>query len=284
MKDYTRYTLLISFLLWGILGIYDVSVANLLTRGIIELTISGFIVILYLFYYALAKVFGYPFEFRTVVMGKIPKLKIKKLNESDLVADKIEYASAIQEYVDEYQRATLGSLKSWFPKSVKDLNLAYIKYLLNNEMKKGVTEKVTAEIFFNKSFLGDREQQSQIELIYIAKRVTAKLIADDKFEIKSLSSETQVVLDDDKTIWNWDVKPVKSGVGSLSLVVTALIQNEGNGFETKDVETLRKEIKVKVNHNYTFKTFLKTNWQWLVGLLFGSGVIIAVLKALGLIK
>jgi hypothetical protein len=124
-----------------------------------------------------------------------------------------------------------------------------------------------------------------VEQIHLTKKMKAKLLCkDENFEILALNSEAQVVLDDDKTIWNWNVKPVKYGMGVLELILSVAIAVEGIGYEMKDLETYRKDINIKVNAIYSTKQFFIVNWQWIIGLICGSGLLFSILKQVGVFK
>jgi hypothetical protein len=178
----------------------------------------------------------------------------------------------------------IGTGKEIYPKSVKDLSIGHIQYDVKEKMKVAVTERVCVNIAFLKAILEASNPEVPIEEINITRKVEVKLNADDKFAVTPLSRSTQIILDNDKTTWNWDVMPVKKGIGNLELVVSAAISTKEFGYEMKDIETFRKPITIKVNPSYSIKNFLSKNWQWIAGTAIGSGTIFSVLKALGVIK
>jgi hypothetical protein len=184
----------------------------------------------------------------------------------------------LEELVD-FLNSSNDKRKSYYPKSIKELKVGYINFNAKREMKLGILETVNAEIFLNEDLIKDIPEKYNIDQIHITKKMKAKLTSKDlSFEITPLNSETQVILDDDKTVWNWDIKPVKHGLGVLELVLSAAIAVEDMGFEMKDFETYRRDVFVKVNRIYSTKKFMADNWQWAVGLVVGSGVAFQLLK------
>lgn len=171
-----------------------------------------------------------------------------------------------------------------YPRSIKELKLGYVNYLVNETMKNGIAETVKAEVFLDRQNLETIQDMRRVERLHVAKKMSAKLICKTgKFEIISLNRDVQPVLDLDITTWKWDVKPLRSGRGSLELILSVAIAVKGMGIEMKDLETYRKDVAIKINPAYSTKLFFNNNWQWLVGLLVGSGTLFSVLKAVGII-
>lgn len=84
------------------------------------------------------------------------------------------------------------------------------------------------------------------------------------FEIKSLSSEEQIIDDTTNTIWNWNVKPISSGENEIILMATIKLHSK-NGENSRDVPVYFKKIKVKINIITSIIQFIRNNWQWSVG-------------------
>ncbi|WP_143014279.1 hypothetical protein [Mucilaginibacter pineti] len=167
-----------------------------------------------------------------------------------------------------------------YPGSVNDLKVGFIQHQINDEMKIGVIERIKTEIAFDGNLLQHNATSSIPEEIHLSKKMKAKLLSTDGFfEIISLNSETQVVLNNDKTSWNWDVKPLKSGNSVLELVLSVAINVKGIGLEMKDLDTYSKKVLIHVNPVYTVKHFLTKNYQWIIGTVCGSGILFALLKA-----
>ncbi len=81
---------------------------------------------------------------------------------------------------------------------------------------------------FNDSILlrGLENEHVRKEEIKISSRVKVRLIdrtSNKNFEISSLNTEEQLVDDSTNTVWNWNVKPIRSGENSLVLVATVKI-------------------------------------------------------------
>jgi excisionase family DNA binding protein len=88
-------------------------------------------------------------------------------------------------------------------------------------------------------------------------------LSGDKFRIKALASEEQLVGGKDFTEWRWEVAPVEAGAQILYLTVTARIEIQGHGEEKKDILVKNTQIRVKVNPAYSVQMFFGNNWQWL---------------------
>jgi len=171
-----------------------------------------------------------------------------------------------------------------FPNKIEDLNIGAVKFMIEDEMRKGYKHIATAAISFKQLLIESRFGSEGIEDLRVTKKMEAKLIAEDKFQTTTLSTPIQIVMDDDITIWNWELIPLKSGEGSLTLLVSASVSVEGIGSEMIDIYTGKRVVKIKENIKFTINKFLLANWQWIVGLVGGSGVTFSILKALGTSK
>lgn len=98
------------------------------------------------------------------------------------------------------------------------------------------------------------------------------------FEIASMSTANQTIDDDTPTVWRWKVKPLKKGTGTLYLTVSIITQTKEFGQQQKDYPVLEKEIKIKINKVQVAKEWAATNATWIIGTLFGSGLIIKILE------
>ncbi|MFT3822606.1 MAG: hypothetical protein QM731_01750 [Chitinophagaceae bacterium] len=166
--------------------------------------------------------------------------------------------------------------------TIKKLKKAYLLFDGPSTMAIGKKQKIIVEVFRNELIKLSISEQADISEITINKRLKMKLTGTD-FDIKSLNSETQVVLPDRKTIWQWEIEPLKSGVKSLYLAATiALILN--NKDEEYDYPVYSKDILVTVDQLYSLKKFWNKYWDKVLGIIFGSGIIWAILKALGVTK
>jgi len=93
------------------------------------------------------------------------------------------------------------------------------------------------------------------------------------FHIEPLTSEEQPVPATGFTEWSWNVKPEESGVQILSLAVAVRIKLPDRGEETYYSPVLDRHIHVRVNLVHATVSFVKGNWQWIVGTLVGSGAL-----------
>jgi hypothetical protein len=99
----------------------------------------------------------------------------------------------------------------------------------------------------------------------------------DGFEIEPLNTETQGLLDDQETGWQWDIKSIKKGRQALMLIVSMQLNFQGR-IAFKDIPVFERPVIVKVNTPKHIKKFAQKNWQWLVGAILGSGILWQLLK------
>jgi len=165
--------------------------------------------------------------------------------------------------------------------AVKKLKEGHLNFKCPDEMKLGKKENVMVEIFKDKKLLESVVDKTSLSDLKVGNTMAVKLLGDD-FEITSKNSESQVILNDMKTTWIWDVKPLRHGLKNLELVVTVKLKIE-NKDELYDYSILTKNITVKVSRAYIAGQFWKKNWQWVISTIVGSGVVIVILKALGVL-
>jgi hypothetical protein len=149
-------------------------------------------------------------------------------------------------------------------------------------MSIGEIQKIKVEVFRDELIRLSISEQPGITEIALNKRLKMKLTGAD-FDIKSFNSDTQVVLPDRKTTWQWEVEPLKSGVKSLYLVATITLVLD-NRDEVYDYPVYSKDIMVTVDKLHSLKTFWNKYWDKILGIIFGSGIVWAILKALGVTK
>lgn len=103
--------------------------------------------------------------------------------------------------------------------------------------------------------------------VRVSSLMSAKLIdIGGNFIIKEISSSEQNVGDYGQTEWNWEVSPRKSGIKSLKLIISVKVENEF-GISSQDIPVFRERIFIESNFKWTFKTFFKSYWQWLISTL-----------------
>ena len=107
-----------------------------------------------------------------------------------------------------------------------------------------------------------------IERVRISSVMSAKLSdPEGKFEIKMVGDNiSQSIEEEGFTEWEWVVKPIKSGMNKLVVVLTIRIEDT-DGFHPKDIEVMNKTILTKVNPIYTIVDFVKENWAWIIGFM-----------------
>jgi len=96
----------------------------------------------------------------------------------------------------------------------------------------------------------------------------------DSFKITPFSPLEQIVAP--KARWEFDVTPLRSGIQTLTLVVSLGIKHLAPAVNGRiGVPVLQRQIRIRVNIGYGTRGFLARNWQWLVG------TAVAVVAALG---
>lgn len=103
----------------------------------------------------------------------------------------------------------------------------------------------------------------RVEQIGVSSFMRVRLIGDG-FNIMPLSSEEQAVVGEGYTQWAWDVTPQRAGDLTLVLIVTARVKMQGYPDEQKDLQTLERHIKVRVNPAHAVSSFVGDNRDWLI--------------------
>lgn len=132
----------------------------------------------------------------------------------------------------------------------KDTTKAQVNYIVN-DLDNNTRESST--IIVNK--------------IRVSPLMSAKLIdIEGNFIIKEISSTEQNVDKFGQTKWYWEVSPKKSGLRPLKLIISVKVKNEF-GISSQDIPVFREKIFVESNFKWTFKTFFKSYWQWIISTL-----------------
>lgn len=102
-----------------------------------------------------------------------------------------------------------------------------------------------------------------LESIRIESIMSAELISvDQTFEITSTSTKEQNIEDHGYTEWSWNVKPTKSGIHPLKLLIKVRTINEHGGFY-KDIVVFERDITIEANISHNAVGLLKLEWKWL---------------------
>jgi hypothetical protein len=161
----------------------------------------------------------------------------------------------------------------------------YFDFEVNPIMKIGQSEKIRADVFYYEELLKGRKNNGNIDTIQITESISAKLVCyNDFFEIKPINNYTQVITALDTTYWEWDVIPLKAGFTELVLIFSLSMPSNQFGTQLKDLEPIKRTSLILNNRKYLLRKWYKNNWQWLISLLFGSGLIFGILKSTGVIK
>jgi hypothetical protein len=143
-------------------------------------------------------------------------------------------------------------------------------------------EIVIAEVFTAIQFYIQLADKSKTEQIEVTSEMSARLFGHD-FEITTLNNESQALFPQKKTKWQWEVKPTKRGDKQIKLVISATIKSQFGDRQLYDFDPVVRPVIVKVKGAYVLKKFLKSNWQWIVNLIAGTGLTISILKAFNII-
>lgn len=166
---------------------------------------------------------------------------------------------------------------------LKTLKEGRILFHTPREMVLGLKERV--EIRITESLTTDLHKGlkgrgvSEVEKINVGPLMIVRLTGDN-FDIKELSHQSQPVLADSFTQWDYDITPLKSGNQTLLLMISVRLRFLNGLEEIKDYSVFEKEIVVKVNIKYLAKKFINSNWQWLIGIMGGAGIISSIFIAI----
>jgi hypothetical protein len=153
-----------------------------------------------------------------------------------------------------------GKLYFDYPKTMKTHTKYRVSVAISRLKQISLQDSSTGEIYF-------------IQISDIMKCI----LKGDAFNIEPLSTETQGLLDDMKTGWQWGVKPLKKGRQQLILVVSMQL-NIQDQIAMKDIPVLERDVMVKINTPEHIKKIVQKNWQWFVGVVLGSGILWQLLK------
>ena len=101
-------------------------------------------------------------------------------------------------------------------------------------------------------------------------------LVSEKFERVDLSTPEQQIPDFGFAEWRWLVTPLKAGTHSLRVQATLCLESEA-GVSYRDLPPWPHEIRVKRNVRYAMTKFWEKNWQWVIGLVIGNGMLLFVL-------
>lgn len=161
--------------------------------------------------------------------------------------------------------------------NVEKIGEGIIAYSVPNEMIVGkyysVKLRISKDTNKSKLILGDREipindvsvsSKITIESIRIESVMSAQLISEEvSFKIEPKSTEFQNIEDNGYTEWQWRITPLKGGSNFLKLLVKVRVKNDKEEFY-KDIIVFDKNVNVKSNALFSFKTWINTYWQWLL--------------------
>jgi hypothetical protein len=141
-------------------------------------------------------------------------------------------------------------------------------YNIPARMLQGKQERAEIKIarsaaFRDQMLSGLRAQdEPQFEEIDTSLYMEVKL-AGSAFQVISYSPAEQLVIPA-PACWEFDVTPLRSGQRQITLSVAMRIEAEGIVAGRRGVSVLEKQIDVQVNIGYATRSFVSSNWQWLV--------------------
>lgn len=153
----------------------------------------------------------------------------------------------------------------------KASDLGVIAYYVPDTMKVNVEYRATLRISKKCSqniIVGFSDTSLVItKEIRVGDKMEVKLIETnssvENFKITTLSSEVQNIENDTTyTTWEWSIRPTKSGVHKLKMIVVI----KGDNF-SKDIPVYENDIYIKSSPGFVIKTFLEKNWEWIMGTL-----------------
>jgi hypothetical protein len=159
-----------------------------------------------------------------------------------------------------------GDLYYSVPPKMKVQQESIIEAVLTPKINQQIQEE-----FKNKAFSqlakGVKYSGSGVEMRLLARK--------EDFDILLLNvKEKQRIFEDTPGRWRWSVKPLQQGKRIIVLQALVYLGNpKGKEQETSSYEVFSKEIPVESNPSYSFTQFLTTNWDKLIGLVFGSGTL-----------
>jgi hypothetical protein len=148
------------------------------------------------------------------------------------------------------------------------------KYL--STMKMHTKYRVAVNIFKTKWFMLEDKAMGESHNILVSD-IMKCVLKGDAFIIESLNTDTQGLLEQLKTGWQWDVQPIKRGRQSLHLIVSLQLKINSQ-VVLKDIPIFERYVMVQAHIPKQVKTFVQKNWQWLVGTVIGSGILWQALK------
>lgn len=150
------------------------------------------------------------------------------------------------------------------------------------EMKVGINERI--EVKISKDSIEDLTRDlkgrgiPQTNNIIVGDCVKVRLSGTENyFQINSKSSEEQVVRETGSTLWEWDVVPLHSGSPNINIKAMVVYETDHRTVPY-DLTVFDSNIPVKINVSYTTKEFIKKNWNTIIPMIIGSGIIGWVLK------
>jgi hypothetical protein len=103
----------------------------------------------------------------------------------------------------------------------------------------------------------------------------------ESFAIVGLSPLEQIVAPTAR--WEFDVKPLHSGVQTLTLSVSLRLDHLGPDVMAGSriaVPVVERQIRIRVNFGFEARSFLARYWQWLVGTAIAVGGVVATYLAI----
>ena len=145
-------------------------------------------------------------------------------------------------------------------------------YKVPKIMHRGTPELVTVQLCSGVlKVYSSTSTKIEVQEIKIYPFMSVMLLGEPQFTIKSLSTIDQPVTSD-TTTWNFQVTPNNSGLQKLIIRITARIKLS-HSEEYKDLPLITKDVYVKVEWASQIKDWLTKNWQYIISLLAGSGLL-----------
>jgi hypothetical protein len=149
------------------------------------------------------------------------------------------------------------------------LTIGSIAYNPEERMLQGVPKDVVARIAADPNAEGLTKgfpASPRIEALKVSGVMQAELKEGETgtFEINKTSDTNEQAILPPYSEWKWIVTPLQTGVHSLHLSVSVIMELPDKRTRKK-VLTKEASIRVIVNPRYVARTFFENNWQWVLG-------------------
>jgi hypothetical protein len=111
----------------------------------------------------------------------------------------------------------------------------------------------------------DTSNIREIQPIQVSSKMKVSLIdpTGENFSINNVNNKEQIINAKSNTVWQWNVKPLKSGTNKLIMVASVIIKSKQDDGE-KDFVVTEKYISIHTPFMNGFIEFFEEKWQWIL--------------------